>query len=241
MSEKELWIRNISKKDVMIHDLGVKIKKGCVANIFRSNPYLTAEQVKHSYQQGALHEKIKSKLLIRINKKPEPDPAKLIEQAKEGQTAVVRKTKSSVIIETNQPDAEEEDFGFADYGVNDVVEYEKNLDSVTVKSKAEPEAPTESPSQDPEELYVDTFSKASHPMGAIAKASGKPYTVSQDGSESLPPEPVVETPKEPEKPKGAKTKVTADEKKETAVVQEEEKMVVASKKSTIVMEVKDNE
>ena len=54
---KEIWITNFTKKDILIEDLGVKIPKMSIVNLFRYN--LLEENILKSIQSGSIFKKSK--------------------------------------------------------------------------------------------------------------------------------------------------------------------------------------
>jgi len=117
----ELWVLNPSTADVSISDLGVKVPAGRAVNIYKVNPYLTIYQVKESQENGALSKKLASGRLKLVVRKVNPVPPTLNQIKESDGTVHAKKTKSSVVIESNVDEAEQEgSFEFADYGVTDL-------------------------------------------------------------------------------------------------------------------------
>lgn len=52
---KEIWITNFTKKDILIEDLGVKIPKMSIVNLFKYN--LLEENILKSIQSGSIFKK----------------------------------------------------------------------------------------------------------------------------------------------------------------------------------------
>jgi len=134
MKKKELWVHNPGTSDISLSDLGVKVSVGNTIDIYKTNPYLTAEQVEKSMSEGSLYKRLSVKALIVVNKKPATPPK--VMKAADG-AVHARKTKSSIVIETDMDDPEEEGrFEFADYGINDLgaVNQERNNGAVVVNA-----------------------------------------------------------------------------------------------------------
>jgi len=117
----ELWVLNPGTADVSISDLGVKVPTGKAVNIYKVNPYLTVYQVKESQENGVLAKKLASGRLKVVVRKVNPVPPTLYQVKESDGTVHAKKTKTSVVIESNVDEAEQEgSFEFADYGVHDL-------------------------------------------------------------------------------------------------------------------------
>ncbi len=63
------WYHNRSNRDIVIDELGIKIKKGSVVDLFKANPYLQYDRYLSSMRTGVLAQK--SKDLVALADKPE--------------------------------------------------------------------------------------------------------------------------------------------------------------------------
>ena len=193
---KELWVLNLSKKNVSISDIGVRIPPGKAVNIYKFNPYITEYQLEESRSKGALAQKIYAGEVRIIAKQVNPIPPTL-NSIKESDSAIKgRKTKSSVVIDApHESVGEGEDFEFADYGINELgpVTHGKQDDgTVVVNAKqdedSEPDKGVELKpelesgiSQQSQIVMKQAQDGMVDPNGPIAKESrstvSKPFTV----------------------------------------------------------------
>lgn len=189
MTKEALWVKNNSASDVNLGDLGVKVPKGKTVNLFKVNPYLSADKVKTSLESGSLAKRVNSGVLVPVEGPSEARPATLDHVKQSDKPVMVKKTNTSVVVEPGNPklDDEEQDaegFGFADYGINDLgdaVSQERKGASVVVTAKQDdnPEPPAETEAKPVE--TTNPISKqsvvtmqaqqeaASHPMGKVAQ------------------------------------------------------------------------
>lgn len=193
----ELWLQNSGTSDVHLSDLGVKVPATQTINVFKWNPYLTVAKVQQSYDTGSLAKRLSSKTLKVVKRKPKPSKSVALEKVKASKEAVlIKKTKSSIIVESNSPELDEsEEFSFADYGVTDVgpdVSRVNEKGSVFV-SATQDDDPQEESDATAEPRVENTLSKqssvvmetqmkmATNPIGKIAEASEpslkQPFTV----------------------------------------------------------------
>jgi hypothetical protein len=197
----ELFLFNQSKADVSISDLGVKVPAGKVINVYKYNPYLTAEQVNKSLKEGALNKRLNAKNSpIKIVKKDIKENA-LTKIKQSNEAYKIKKTKSSVVIEYSQEESNNgEKFDFADYGVDEVSRV-KDQASVLVKAKEDilqeqksnistaPKLETSISKQST--IVMETMTKnVSNPIGKIAENANKssaPYVVSKQPAENIEP------------------------------------------------------
>jgi len=136
MKDKELWLLNTTKSDVMIGDLGIKILANKSVDIYKYNPNLTEDKVKVSMESGSIKKRVDGKILKVIkNIKKKSTPLSKIKESKVPLKA--RKTKSSVVLEQTIEEVEVgKEFDFADYGLGELSkEAGKNQASVIVKVK----------------------------------------------------------------------------------------------------------
>lgn len=120
-NDNELWLQNPGTADVNVGDLGVKIRVGQTANVYEINPYLTTMQVEQSLKSGSLYKRLTNKALKVVSKKVNAVPHGINQIKASDQPVTAKKTKTSVVIEQTEEDPEEmENFGFADYGINDL-------------------------------------------------------------------------------------------------------------------------
>lgn len=183
-NKNELWLKNDSDNEVKVADLNVKVGAGKIVNVYKYNPYLTVSQVKRSQENGSLYVKLNSRQLRVVKGKPVTNTTAL-KNVKESDVPIVRKPKSSVVIEQEQNNPETTgSFDFADYGISDLGAAERVNDGemVTVQTKDDTNVPdvvanTNTSSQD---ILKDRVSKESSAYGKSAKAAttGKqPFTV----------------------------------------------------------------
>lgn len=186
----ELWLKNSGKSDIKVADLNVKVGAGATVNVYKYNPYLTVSQVNDSRKSGSLSRKLSGKTLSVVQKHVNPVPVTL-NHIKESNTPIVKKTKSSIVIEQENDDPEEVgSFEFADYGVADLgpVKQVSDKGSVVVQAKQdEKPEPVEDPKLSPEPglslqsqmIMQDMSDKQSSAYGKSATVtSGKEaYTV----------------------------------------------------------------
>lgn len=57
LKKASAWIYNNSNKDIVIDELGIKLKKKSIIDIFKLNPTLSYEKFKISRQSGVLYKK----------------------------------------------------------------------------------------------------------------------------------------------------------------------------------------
>lgn len=193
MKNKDLFLLNQSKADVSISDLGIKVPMGKTINVYKANPYLTAEQVEKSLKSGALLKRLSgnSPVLKIVNKNTNKKPSNVIKQSKEA--FKIKKTKSSVVIEHDfEENNDGQKFDFADYGVSEDVSQMREQSSVVVKAKEDKVIDQQNntsvvPKLDvnlskQSTIVMDTMVKNySNPVGKIAENSSKnsPFVVSK--------------------------------------------------------------
>ena len=193
----ELWVLNLGGKDVSISDLGVKVPAGKAVNVYKVNPYLTTYQVKESLENGVLASKITLGRLKVVTRKPaNPVPPDLNRIRESDQTVVAKKTKSSVVIDSETETLGEDGaFDFADYGVTDLgpVTQNRQDDGTVVVNTKQDEVETHvdsvkleptleaGPSEQSQIVMKQTKESMIDPTGPIADASfpteEKPFTV----------------------------------------------------------------
>ena len=209
MSDKVLWVQNPGSADVSLSDLGMKVPAGKTVNIFKVNPYLTEAQVEASKASGSLSKRLGSKTLRVVEKAVSVNPPSLNQIKQSDQTVQAKKTKSSVVIESDiDLDDEQEAFDFADYGINDLgpdVTRDKQKDGAVVVTAKEDDVttgePEESVTTEPgmsaqsQKTMEETQKHMVDPTGPHAKMS-RP-SVSQPFVVAPPPDQPEET-KEPE-------------------------------------------
>lgn len=130
----ELWVFNTTKLDIRVSDLNVKVPANKAVNVYVYNPYLTEAIVKKSMESGSLKNRLLSGALKVITKKPKET---LPQKTKQANVFNARKTRSSIIIEPDIGDDEQEKFEFADYGVSDTISYHKVDNTVLADVKEE--------------------------------------------------------------------------------------------------------
>jgi len=238
---KELWVHNPGTADVSISDLGVKVAAGKAVNIYRHNPYLTEYQVQESLENGVLFKKLTAGQLKLVAKKVNPEPPTLNHVKESDGTVQAKKTKTSVVIESNVDEAEQEgSFDFADYGISDLGPVTQDMQddgAIVVNAKQdeakEPEKgvelkPTlESGISEQSQIVMKNAQEAmTDPTGPIADASpatqDRPFTVVK------PPQPEPE-PKEATSPTGQP--VNKDETGAVVVGKKEARNIVKVKRA----------
>lgn len=151
-NNNELWIQNSGKTDIKVADLNVKVRAGTTVNVYKYNPYLTVSQVEDSLKSGSLSRKLKSNSVKIVQGRTVQNPAPL-KTVDEDKNPLVKKVKSSVVIEQENNDPEESgNFDFADYGIADLgpVEQVKEGNTVSVRAKQdEKPKPKEDPDFEP--------------------------------------------------------------------------------------------
>ena len=150
-SKQELWLTNLSKADVSLSDLGVKVPIGKTVNVYKVNPYLTVQQVEKSKRDGALFKRLSgTNPTLRIVKKDTRARPAVLDQLKQSKEAVkIKKTKSSVVIENIQEENEDgEKFDFADYGVSASPDASQVREQASVFVKAKEDKPAVKQSSD---------------------------------------------------------------------------------------------
>lgn len=191
MSKEVLWVRNDSGSDVSLSDLGVKVPRGKTINLFQHNPYLTVDKVKKSLENGSLAKRVSSGVLTQVQGPSNSRPASLDHVKQSDESVTVKKTKTSVVVESSTPELEDEQyqegFSFADYGIDDLgdVTQEKKGAAVVVSATQDdaPEAPakteakpvkTDNPISKQSVVTMQEQQEAmSHPMGKVAQTSNK--------------------------------------------------------------------
>lgn len=196
VDNKELWLRNPGTSDVSLSDLGVKVPAGKTVNVYKVNPYITVAQVDKSMENGSLYKRLSSNTLCIVHKQVNPITPDLNRIKQSDGTVHAKKTKTSVVIETNFDDDSEGDaFDFADYGIGDInpVVHEKQENgSVVTNTKSEKEEELKNDvvlrpeveygtSQQSQIVMKATREAMVNPIGPIAKSSvvtaEKPFTV----------------------------------------------------------------
>lgn len=226
MAKKELWVQNSGTMDVSLSDLGVKVPVGKTVNIFAVNPYLTEEKVQASLDSGALAKRLGNNRLKLVEKSTNTKPAVLDRIKQSTEPLQVKKTKSSVVVESGNPELNEEGdkegFSFADYGIGDVGEdvsqVKKGASVVVEAKKDEVEDETSDTVLEPKvknnisNQSVVTMEKmsqnSSHPAGkfadmSVGPAQGKPFVVT--------PPPSTEDESKTEAPASPKMEPVLDE------------------------------
>ena len=269
MSDKELWLMNLSKSDVNLGDLGVKVPMGKTVNLFKVNPYLTQAKVDASMDGGSLKKRLSgdSPVLKVVSGPSSKRPHNLDKlQQDDGTALYAKKVNSSVVIESKPVDVEQdESFDFADYGVDigEDVQQAREDGAVVVKAKEDeaPKAP-ESAELKPQ-LQDSTVSKqsavvmqnlaesAQHPAGKMSEdAAGpdKPFVVVKPPADE-PSEPAAE-----QEASEDATEVTTAEASKSVVVEAKQddtptekapqesfdaKAATKTKEGAIVMEIKE--
>ncbi len=230
--KKELWLLSLSGSDSNLNDIGVKVPAGKTINVFKWNPYVTQEQVDESLKSGSIFKYLTAKKIKIVERKTAVRPADL-DRIKESKEAVARKTKTSVVIESDLDDPEEgEGFEFADYGVNDVVSQKKIGVSVFVEAKqdeiVEPDSgvqlvPKEETGKNTKQtqIVMDMAEKSTHPAGLLAET-----TVAS----STQPFVITKPPKQPSESKKEEPAVTKDPQKKATVSKKKSRSSKAIKK-----------
>lgn len=101
MSNKEMWIQNHSKKDVILSDLGIKICVGKTINVYKLNPNLSEETVAKSMKEGSLYRRIELHKVLKVVQGPvvsTPPDLNKITTAKS--IVYPNKAKSSVLVDS---------------------------------------------------------------------------------------------------------------------------------------------
>jgi len=202
-SKQELWVMNLAKADVSLSDLGVKVPIGKTVNVYKVNPHLTIEQVQKSLRDGALFKRLSgTNPVLRVVKKDTKARPKALDRLKQSNDPIkIKKTKSSVVIESKSDDSlEGEEFDFADYGVNDLgkdVSRVKDQSSVFVKAKEDVVSAKETSdvvtvpkvdtniSKQPTVVMETMTKNLVNPVGKLAETSTKnqPYIVTKPPSQ----------------------------------------------------------
>lgn len=136
---KELWLQNLSKTDLNLSDLGVKVGINKTINVYDYNPYLTEDQVKKSVESGSVCKRLGAGLMRIVDG---PPSSKEVPQVKAtNKTVEVVRSKSSVLVDMKSDEMlEAEDLvGIADYGMDGLGESVKVIsvpgDAVVVEQK----------------------------------------------------------------------------------------------------------
>jgi hypothetical protein len=196
IDNKELWLRNPGTSDVSLSDLGVKVRAGKTVNVYKVNPYITVAQVNLSIKNGSLRRRLDSNTLHVVRKQVNPVPPDLNRIKQSDGTVHAKKTKTSVVIETNFDGGNEDDvFDFADYGIGDlnpVIHEKQENGSVVTNTKSEKEEKLKDDAVLKPEIEYGTSQQSQvvmkvtreamvNPIGPIAKSSvvtaEKPFTV----------------------------------------------------------------
>lgn len=140
MNEKELWLKNTSGSDVNLSDLGVKVRRGKVINVFKYNPHLTLDKVKQSMESGSLSKRLLSGVLSKASGPVNSRPNSLNKVGLSDKSVTIKKSNTSVLVESGNKDLgsdnqQDDSFGFADYGISDLGEVvqEKSGAAVVVR------------------------------------------------------------------------------------------------------------
>jgi len=100
------WVSNISKRDILLGDLGVRIRSKTTLDLLDCrHSYLTIDQVKKSIASGSLGKRIKQKFLFLRYSEPEPKMPRQVEIS----NATFPDRKRSVIVHM-EPEFDELDF-----------------------------------------------------------------------------------------------------------------------------------
>lgn len=171
MKNKELWLMNSGTMDVHLSDLAVKVWANKTVNIYALSPYLTEEQINKSMESGSIKKRLDSGVLkiVKGNTKKLPDVINKIKESKE--PILVRKTKSSVVVEhTDDETIESDGFDFADYGLSGLeAEISNERGTVVVQAKQD-ESPTPSTET---ELAPKVESSLSNQSAIVMRAQQK--------------------------------------------------------------------
>lgn len=199
-SKQELWLLNLSKADVSISDLGIKVPIGKAVNVYKANPYLTAQQVEKSMKSGALAKRLSgTKPILKIVKKASTARPAALDKIKQSKEPVkIKKTKSSVVIDSSaqEENTDGEKFDFADYGVSvgSDASQVREQSSVFVKAKEDQQPAgtgsdvvtkpkVDSNISKQSAVVMDTMAKNfTDPVGPLAKMTTKnnsPYVVAK--------------------------------------------------------------
>ena len=171
VEQKELWVQNSGTADVILGDLNIKVNVGRTLNIYKSNPFLTDEQVAKSLASGSLYKRFQTKALRQVKGPVTPKPPGLDQLKTAKGTIVARKTKTSVIIEPTQADeGEEKAFEFADYGINEVVQHEKDKKGSVVVNVKQYDVEKDNPvSPTGKDIIENLKNNVTDPIGPLAK------------------------------------------------------------------------
>ena len=211
MNKNVYWIQNISTSDVTMGDLNLTVRMGRTIDIYRINPSLTPEKVEQSLASGSLFKRFRSGVLRPVTGPVDARPPNLDHLKTAQGTIVARKTKTSVIIDPNQPESEDgspqKGFDFADYGVSDTAAPIKgDHGSVVLNAKQDDIATPPPVSLTSKQIIDDLRKKSSNPMGQLARInmpSKTPFVVVDNRTDPTP-----ESPEAPVAPPGKATPST---------------------------------
>ena len=132
MTEKVLWLKNVSNKDISLSDLGIKVPVNKTINVYQSNPYLSKEQVQKSLEEGTIAKKLQSKNLQVMAKYVSEKPHNLDHIKTSTKPINIVKSKSSIVIDTQEIDVINDDdlSGIADYGFDNDIELDDNTNNI---------------------------------------------------------------------------------------------------------------
>jgi len=199
MAKKELWLKNNTRADVHLSDLGVKVGSLKTINVYAYNPYVTEDKVKLSKESGSLFKRLKTNTL-RVVKKAVPGRPHTLDQIKVSNTPIeIVKIKTAILIDTKELDVlDDDDLGeIADYGLGDLghgnTDFAKTSDgAVVVRQKQDDDAPEDPGARVSMEIVESTnmsgqsivamtelAEKATNPLGDIAEnaSSGQSFVV----------------------------------------------------------------
>lgn len=136
--KKEVWVLNLTKNDVMISDLGVKVPANQTVNICSANPYLTEYQINKSQKDGSLCNRLKSSTLKIIKKKTTNGKDHVTKVLSSDEPIKATRLRSAVVIShsTDEENTDSSGFDFADYGVDPISIPIKEDSSVLIKPQA---------------------------------------------------------------------------------------------------------
>jgi hypothetical protein len=102
LARASAWYHNRSNSDIIIDELGLKIKKGEVVDLFKLNPDLSYDRFSESKRSGVLAKKRKE--LVFLKEPPGPKPEPLVWETILEPGMRVSLSKSCVIVGKDEKD-----------------------------------------------------------------------------------------------------------------------------------------
>jgi len=228
MKKKELWLQNPSLIDVNLSDVGVKVGANKTINVFAYNPYLTADKVRLSLQEGSIFKRLKSGVLKKVAGKPSDKEAPPLKVSTA--PANIIRTKSSVLVDMHTEEILDADdlTGIADYGLGDLeeaVNVKSEFGAVVVEQKQDNPPPEKSDAKAELEVVKGHNVSGQSVMVMTKQVEAQSNPVGDLVPSASPEEPfyVVEAPKPAPEPK------TEEKTAPPEVMKEAESVVVEAK------------